>query len=201
MPAAGGLHCAAPDAADGTAELRHQRQVHPCLLVDLVAAGTLELEQARQQVRIGIQRDHPAHHRTDLGVEERRNQLLDEAAARDVVGIEDDDDFTLGVGHCILQRSGLAGLAVGAIERRDAAWMAQPERLDDLGGPVGRSIVDRNDAQSFGRIGYVEQRLDAVADHRFLVMGRDEHRDQRPVGMIDVEVRRTAWPVQAVDGE
>ena len=182
MPAADRVQRRDPDAAHRAAVLRHQSQVHARLLVDLVAAGALQVQQPGQQVGAAVLRHHAAHHRADLRVEEGGHQPPDQALGGQVVGIEDDDEVGVHRLGGVLQRRGLAGLAVGAVEGADAARIALDHRVDDLAGAVLRAVVDRHDDHAVLRIVDAHQVDQAVLDHRLLVVRGHEDRHPRPVG-------------------
>ena len=56
---------------------RDEIEVHARLLVDLVSAGSLEVEQPREEIPSGVERHHASHDRADLWIEEGRDQLFD----------------------------------------------------------------------------------------------------------------------------
>ncbi len=110
IPAADFAQCAKANACYRAAMLRYEPKIHSRLLVHLIAAGALQVEQPREQIRPDIQRDHAPHHPADLWIEERRDQLSDQPAARDVVGVKNKDHFGLDHFHRVFQGSSLASL-------------------------------------------------------------------------------------------
>ena len=141
-PAAHAEQRLAPHPADGAAILGDESQIHAGLLVHLVAAGALEVEQSGEERSAHVDRHHPAHDRADLGIEERRHQLLDEPAAREIIRVEDEVDPGIGARllRAMLERRRLAGAPAGAVERRDPAGEAQGVVVHDLPGGIGGAV-------------------------------------------------------------
>ena len=156
-PAADGAHRGYPHATDGPAVLRYQSEVHARLLIDLVAAGTLEVEQPCEQVAIGVMWHHAAHHGADLGIEKRRDELFDQAAARQVVGVEDDQHRGIEARGDFLEHGCLARPAAGPAPRPDEIRCARRTGLDHRPGVIGAAIVDRDDGIALRRIVDVDQ--------------------------------------------
>src|ERR1700722_8099244 len=145
VPTADLAQSAEPNAGDRASMLRNQSEIHTRLLVHLIPAGSLQVKQASEQIRPHIQRYDASHHATHLGIEERGDELLDQPLAGNVVGIKDENDFSLYQFHGVLQRGGFASFAPGAVEGKDTAWMVLTKVIDDLTRAVRRAVVDRDD--------------------------------------------------------
>ena len=63
------------------------------------------------------------------------------------------------------------------------------------------TIYPRDDDEAVGRIVRGEQRVERVRDDALLVVRRHEHREHRPVGERDVDVRLPVAPEQPVQRE
>ena len=83
IPAADFAQGAEPNPGDRASMLRHETKIHARLLIHLIATGALEIEQSRQQIGADVQRDNAAHHAADFRIEERRDQLFDQARCRE----------------------------------------------------------------------------------------------------------------------
>src|SRR3984893_4710903 len=108
----------------------------------MIAACALEVQESREKVGLNVERHDTTHHSADFGIKERCDQLLDQSAAGDVVGIEDEDHFGLDQGHRILERRCFASLPSFAMERLYAPRVGFDKLVNDLAGTVGRTIVD-----------------------------------------------------------
>lgn len=200
-PAADGLQRRAPQAAAGAAVLGHEAEVHARLLVDLVAARPLQVLKAREEVRAGVDRDHTAHHGAHEGVGERRHEPLDHIAAREIVGVEVEDDLGVGQRHGVVERRRFAGVAVYAVEGADARRVARFVGLDDGPRAVRRAVVDRHDDEAVGGVVHAEQRFERARDDRLLVVARHPDGDRRPVHLVDRRERVLLPAEQAVERE
>src|SRR5271163_567978 len=145
VPASDFTQRTAPYSRDGAAVLRHEVQVHARLLVHLVTAGTLKIEQSCQQIGPDIQWHDASHDAADLRIEERRDKLADQSATGNVVGIEDEDNLGVDELHRVLERGGFAGLSAGAMERADAAGMLLDISVNDFARAVRGAVVYRDD--------------------------------------------------------
>src|SRR5580704_12809377 len=95
VPTADLAQSAEPDASDRASMLRNESKIHARLLVHLIPAGAFQVEQASEQIRPHIQWYDAPHNAAHLGIEERSNKLLDQSAAGNIVGIKNEDDFSL----------------------------------------------------------------------------------------------------------
>ena len=184
IPAANFIERALANTRHRPSVLRHQVQIHARLLIDLVATRALQIEQARQTFLSDIQGHNPAHDGSNLGVEERGHQLAEQRLAGDVIGVENEHDFSVDESHGILQGSGFARLPADAVKGLDVG-MLFCESVDDLPRPVGRAVIDRDDVEPFCRVIHFQKRLQDVGDHGLLVVGSDQNRDRRPVGALN----------------
>ena len=125
--------------------LRNEAEIHAGLLIDLIATGALQIEHAGKQVAAAIQGDNPAHYAADFGIEKRSDQLLDQARAGNVVGVEDENNFRLHQLHGILQRGRLATLAFRTMEWLDASGKLRHKLVNDLASTIGRAVVYGDD--------------------------------------------------------
>src|SRR5580704_7050268 len=132
VPAADLAQSAQPDPRDRAAMLRNKSKIHARLLVHLITAGALQVQQTSEQIRSHIQRYDASHHATHLGIEERGNELLDQSAAGNVVGIKNKNDFSLHQFHGVLQRGGFAPFAPSAVKGMDSARMVLAKAVDDF---------------------------------------------------------------------
>src|SRR4029079_14946467 len=106
------------------------------LLVDLVPAGALEVEQPREETGAGVLRNDAPHDRADLRIDERHRQLADERAAGLVVRVEHQDDLVRRESQGVIQPGWLAARpAASAIERLDEG-MSDVIPLEDLRGGI-----------------------------------------------------------------
>src|ERR1700722_16535487 len=100
--------------------LGYKPEVHPRLLIDLVTARPLKIEQSGEQIRARIHRHHPAHDAADFEVKEWGHELFNQPRTRDVVRIENQDDFGVPQFHGILERRRLAAPAPDAMKGLNA---------------------------------------------------------------------------------
>ena len=201
VPAADGLEGRLADPPDGPSVLRDEIEIHPGLLVDLVAPRALEIQQAGQQVVSGVDRDHAPHHRADLGVEEGGDELLQETASRQVVGVEDQDDVGAHKGHRIGEGRGLARRTRAAVEGLHEIRMTAGVEIQEFAGAVGGAVVDHEDAQAVAGIVDHQQGVEDAGQDDLFVVGGHEDRDLGPVGGPDVEVGEALPSEEPVQGE
>ncbi len=91
--------------------LGHEAEVHAGLLIDLVAAGPFQIQQACEQIRSGIHRHHAAHDSPDFRIKEWCHELLYQPRTGNVIRIENQDDFGGHEFHGIFQCRCFAALA------------------------------------------------------------------------------------------
>ncbi len=130
--------------------------------VPLHGIGRIEVVRGLQQgqARIGLE---PAH------------RHLQEGPGRDVVGVEDADQFAVGQAQGVVQVAGLGVLVVVAGDVEGAGGLG--EGLE-LGTPP---VVEHVDAEAVARIVHRQRGQDGVLhDLQTLVIGRDEDVDRGP---------------------
>ena len=135
----------AANAADRPAVLRHESEIHSRLLVDLISAGALQVEQPRQEAAIHIVWDDAPHHRANLRIEEWRHQLLQQLRSGNVVRVKEEVNFTPVARAHFRQRGRLAGLAAGPENGTHQARVAFGVRPQQITGSIRGSVIDRND--------------------------------------------------------
>ena len=116
VPSANFAQRAQPHAGHGPAVLRNQAKIHAGLLVDLVAAGPLQIQQTSEQVGAAVHRHYASHDTADFRIEERSGELPDQAGAGNVVGVEDQDHLGLDQFHCVFERGRLAAFPFLAVK-------------------------------------------------------------------------------------
>ena len=68
---------------------------------------------------MNVERHDTTHHSAHFGIKERCDQLLDQSAAGDVVGVKDEDHFGFDQRHGIFECGCFATLSRSAVERVD----------------------------------------------------------------------------------
>ena len=162
--------------------LRNEREIHARLLVHLVAAGTLEVEQPREQIAPSVLRHHAPHDSANLRIEERSHQPLEQTRRRRVVGVEDDEDLAGRAIGRVEQRGGFSRAAVGPMHGDHASRVARRVPVDDAPRTVRGRVIDRNDRQPVRGIIGAEQRGQRMADYGLFIVCGYQHRDGGPVG-------------------
>ena len=146
--------------------------------VPLERVGRIEVV-GRLHERIARLRDHPAHGH------------LQERAGCDVVGVEDGDELTLGLGERVVQVAGLGVQVVAAGDVADAAFGCEITEL------VPPAVIEQEYTQFFRRPVDRDRAEHGCADdrHRFVV-GGDKHVHRWPQGRIVGHRDRLAleWP-------
>src|SRR5262249_6297356 len=201
MPSTHFFERAPADSRHCTAILRNQPQVHARLLVYLVAAGAFQIQQSREQFPSNIQGHHPAHNAANLGIKKWSHQLPYERPSGNVVGVKDEKDLGMNVGHGFLEGRSFSRFSGGAMERSDAPGIAGYEVIDDLARAIGGAVIDRNNRQFVQWIVNRQQRGKNVCYDGFLVVSSNQHGDFRPVASIDIYIRVALGADDSVQGE
>ena len=85
---------------------------------------------------------------------------------RQIVGVEEDDQFAVHLVERVGQRRGLArSCAVRAVDRDDPSTRHRREAVENGRGAVLRAIVDDDDLELVRRIMELEQMLEASGQH------------------------------------
>ena len=130
------------------------------------------------------------------GILEVRDQLGNGVGCDHGVGVDADKDLFVDAIESVVERRGLALVALGKDLDAARGDLLGVGRGGHFGGAVLRAVVDHDDAEVF--VVGVEHRADGADDDRLLVIGRDENGDARVVAGRGLAVRLA----QAVnDGE
>jgi len=151
-------------------------EVHPVVEGPEHVSGEAR-ERARVVHRHGAAGGHP-----DLGVRERRDDLLDDVGSGDQVGAAEDQHVLPGVGEEQVDRGGLP-LACGLDEHADPG-VARLPAPGDRHRRVGAAARDDDDlGENHPARSLREDRLEQPADVGLLVVGGDSERasDRSPV--------------------
>src|SRR5207253_5487804 len=141
-----------------------------CLLVDLIPARALQVEDSREQFLSDIERHDPPHHTSHFGIKERSYQLPDQGLAGNIIGVEYEHDLRIHISHGVLESCSLAGFAADSMKRSNASGVAGYIAVDDLSRTIDGAVVYWYDGQPLGWIIDLQQSGENVGHHRFLVV-------------------------------
>ena len=87
------------------------------------------------------------------------------------------------------------------MKRLNAARISLDKTINNFPRAVAGTIIDRNDGEPFFGVVNLQQRPQNVCDHRFLVVGCNQHCHRRPVCRINVNIRMPLLVDEPVDRE
>ena len=139
-------------------------------LLHILAGDVFERLPAREPAR-AIADFHVAGDGAEFGIGEVAHEFADGVGLDFGVGVDGDDDFGVGFGHRVAERSGFA--AIDLMNDADARFCAEV-RVEKFAGAIGGAVVNDDDMEIW-RVGG-EDRGNSLHDRRILRCARERAR-------------------------